>query len=159
MKNGGLQTSKLNDRKFLCLVGNMTYLNYVIQIQYYPLIFSRLHDAFLQRDAFFKGATDYPMIPIVFWVNCPPNLLRFLWLWKLNDAFSRRSSSIPNKSESGNWYFFFWSSFNVDRLLDASCKGELLSYSSFGLLVIHTSPALEMDKSSFIDYRKTQHFS
>jgi len=62
MQNDELQTSNLDDGQFLCLARNVICLNYIVQIQYYPLIFSKLHDVLLKRDVFFKRIPDHPMI-------------------------------------------------------------------------------------------------
>ena len=136
VQNDGLQTFKLEDRQLLYLAKNVICLNYIVQIQYYLPIFGKLHNVLLKCETFFKGVDDYPMVPTAFKVSHPPNFSRSLWLYKLNDPFSRRSSNIPDKSKLGNGYFFSWSYFSMRRFLVAPLKGMLLFSSSFDLPVI-----------------------
>jgi len=127
----------------------MICLDYIVQVQDYPPLFGLLHDAFLNSDALFKRMTYHLMITAVFGVNSPSNFFRPLRLWKLNDPFSRRSSSIWI---SRNGYFFSWSSIRAGRLLIMSLKDALLFFYGFSLPLIRKGSALEMVIVSLVEF-------
>jgi len=52
-------------------------LDYIIQVQDYPPLFSKLHDAFLGRDALFQMMTYHSMITKIFGVSSSSHLFGY----------------------------------------------------------------------------------
>ena len=64
--------------------------------------------------------------------------------------FSSRSSSIPDKSELGNGYFFSWSSFNVGRFRPTSLEGAHFFSSDLDFPENRTGSSMEVAMDSFV---------
>jgi len=133
------------------LGGNIIFLDNVIQIQYYLPILSRLHNALLGRNAFLETGTNHPVIPIIFWVGNLSVFFGPFCLSKFDNPLLRRSSSILDKTESGNGYFFSCSSFNVGRLLPIYLENSPFLFSYLGFSEIETDSSIETVMDSLFE--------
>ena len=66
--------------------------------------------------------------------------------------FSRRSSSIPYKTKSGNGYFFSCSSFSMGQLLISFLKGALLFSFCLGFPIIQIDSTSNTNITSFMEF-------